>query len=293
MRRRTRVAAAAAGSLVIAAGAFAAITLTAKAQTEGSCSSTGLNASCEAAETIGTPASVSAIVTSDPSDLPVEIAWTADCTLNGSSDTTTGSLANVDTPINDVIGLPYSNPDSCIVTATGSLTGDGTTGEIVVTLSFTTATPSPSPSPTATASPSPSPSPSPTATSTLTQVTGFDGMCMDDAGNKSGNWNKIQIWPCFTPADQAQYWTYSGGELIHNGMCANDSGWGGDHSKVILWTCNGAGNELWEHTSYGEYVMEGNGYRYCLDDPGYSTRPGTALIVYTCNNGSNQHWSAP
>jgi hypothetical protein len=118
-------------------------------------------------------------------------------------------------------------------------------------------------------------------------------MCMDDAGNSSADWNKIQIWTCYDPADQAQYWTYSGGELIHNGMCANDSGWGGDHSKVILWTCNGAGNELWTHDSDGEYVMVGNGSRYCIDDPGYSTRLGTALIVWTCHDGTNQQWSQP
>jgi hypothetical protein len=118
-------------------------------------------------------------------------------------------------------------------------------------------------------------------------------MCVDDRGNSSADHTRIQIWPCYNPSDQAQYWTYSGDELIHNGMCANDSGWGGDHSRIILWTCNGAGNELFEHTSNGEYVMVGNGYKYCIDDPGSSTKPGTALIMYSCHDGANQQWSAP
>ncbi len=76
-------------------------------------------------------------------------------------------------------------------------------------------------------------------------------------------------------------------------MCANDSGWGGNQSRIILWTCNGAGNELFEHTSNGEYVMVGNSYKYCIDDPGSSTKPGTALIMYSCHDGPNQQWSEP
>ena len=45
--------------------------------------------------------------------------------------------------------------------------------------------------------------------------------------------------------------------------------------------------------SRGQYVLRDHGNTLCLDDPGYSTRNGTQLIVYTCNNGSNQHWSLP
>jgi len=305
MRRRTRVAAAAAGSIVIAAGALAAITLTARAAaTAGTCSGTG---SCSAVETFDTPESVSVTVTSDPTPLAVTIEWTADCFLDGSSQVTTATLTDT-TPIANVpIELGYTDASSCNVTATGTLTGDGSTGTVTVTLSYMQAspTPTPTPTPTATVTATPTPTPTPTATATaspsptatatptLTQITGYGRMCMDDTGNKSADWTKIQIWTCFLPADQAQYWTYSDNELIHNGLCANDSGWGGDHSKVILWTCNGAGNELWEHTASGEYIMDGNGHRYCIDDPGYSTKPGTGLIVYTCHDGTNQQWSLP
>lgn len=31
----------------------------------------------------------------------------------------------------------------------------------------------------------------------------------------------------------------------------------------------------------------------CLDDPGSSTTNGVRLDLWTCNNGSNQHWAIP
>ena len=36
--------------------------------------------------------------------------------------------------------------------------------------------------------------------------------------------------------------------------------------------------------------MKANGGKYCLDDPASSTHNGTQLIVWTCKNGTNQHW---
>ena len=49
------------------------------------------------------------------------------------------------------------------------------------------------------------------------------GKCVDDAGNSSANRAKIQIWSC-NSFDKAQLWTYSNGELVHNGMCAERPG---------------------------------------------------------------------
>jgi hypothetical protein len=37
-------------------------------------------------------------------------------------------------------------------------------------------------------------------------------------------------------------------------------------------------------------VMKANGGKYCLDDPASSKHNGTQLIVWTCKNGTNQHW---
>jgi hypothetical protein len=31
----------------------------------------------------------------------------------------------------------------------------------------------------------------------------------------------------------------------------------------------------------------------CLDDPAFSKKNGTQVIVYYCNSGANQKWSLP
>jgi len=65
----------------------------------------------------------------------------------------------------------------------------------------------------------------------------------------------------------------------------------GNGGHVILWKCDGASGETWTHNRSGEYVLKANGL--CLDDPAYSTRNGTQLEAYRCDNASNQHWSLP
>jgi hypothetical protein len=40
-------------------------------------------------------------------------------------------------------------------------------------------------------------------------------------------------------------------------------------------------------------VEKANSYKLCIDDPAFSTKGGTQLMVYTCNNGANQHWTEP
>ncbi|MGD0066118.1 MAG: RICIN domain-containing protein, partial [Streptosporangiaceae bacterium] len=139
---------------------------------------------------------------------------------------------------------------------------------------------------------SPSPSPSPTSSPvTGSPVKGYDGKCLDDNGNSSANDTKIQIWTCY--GGKPQLWTYNSGELVHNGKCLNDDAWGGIRTKQILYTCNRALNELWTHLSNGEFVLNAKGYKLCLDDPAYSTKNGTQLIVYTCKDSSNQRWTLP
>jgi endo-1,4-beta-xylanase len=38
--------------------------------------------------------------------------------------------------------------------------------------------------------------------------------------------------------------------------------------------------------------MKAKGGQYCLDDPASSKQDGTQLIVWKCNNATNQHWFA-
>ena len=74
----------------------------------------------------------------------------------------------------------------------------------------------------------------------------------------------------------------------------NDQAWGGNGTKVILYTCNRALNELSTRQSNGAVRAERQELQaFCLDDPAYSTRNGTQLIVYTCKDSVNQRWSKP
>src|SRR5438046_35561 len=181
----------------------------------------------------------------------------------------------LDDPVTEDVTMASSNPASCTVTATGTLSTNS--GTMLVALKYDPAT---------TSSPTPPPPSGP-----VRLYKGIGGKCVDDAGNSSANRAKVVIWTC-NSHDRAQGWTYSGGKLIHNGKCLNDQRSGGNGSKVILYTCNGGANEIWTHKSNGEFVLKANGGKYCLDDPASSTHNGTQLIVWAGKNTTNQHWFA-
>lgn len=128
------------------------------------------------------------------------------------------------------------------------------------------------------------------ASAAVARVAGLAGLCLDDAGGLAVPRGKVQIWPC--RKGQAQGWVSANGELIHDGMCLNDSEWGGNYSHVIMWRCDGAANERWTYRD-GSYVLAAGGGWLCLDDPAYSVRRGTQLIVYRCHGSANQRWSLP
>ena len=123
------------------------------------------------------------------------------------------------------------------------------------------------------------------------QLKGYAGKCVLDPGNSSAKGTKIELWSCAKIA--AQNWSFTGSQLKHNGKCANDAVNGGSGSKVVLYTCESASNDIWTHKSNGEYVLKSHNGKLCLDDPGYSTKSGTQLVVYTCKGTANQRWSLP
>jgi hypothetical protein len=267
---------------LLTAGAITAGMTAASANTAGFCSASSTStakATCTETRSINNPASVTDTVkVTNGSNQDATTAWTATCTLGSDTEQTKGGSTSM-TPITEALTLPLSNPDSCTVSVTATLSG---TGSMLLALTYT---------PAVAASPSPSPTPSPVPSGPVRIYKGFGGKCLDDAGNSSANRAKVQIWTC-NSHDRAQGWVYSGGELIHNGMCANDQRSGGNGSKVILYTCNGAANEIWTHRANGEFVLKANGGNYCLDDPASSTHNGTQLIVWTCKAAANQRWLA-
>ncbi len=289
MRKSRRLAAALVVSALVAAGGIT-VGLVANANEAGLCSpaTEGAAASCEIDTTVNSPTAITITVTLGSDSLtttPQDITttWQGDC-AEGTTDDAISGTNTTDATAGDAISInvPFPTgtptPDYCDVDATATLADTGT---FTMVLNWT-------PSATATAT-----SPTSTAPSVdVSYISGYDGKCIDDKSNYSSNGTKVIIWSC-NHGDSAQGWTFTSGELQHNGKCANDAGNGGSGTHVILWSCNGASNEKWTHTSSdGEFILKLGSHGFlCLDDPGYSKSNGTQLIVYTCHNSSNQHWS--
>jgi hypothetical protein len=265
MRGLKRVSASIAAAILMTAGVIAAASAADASTGIGSCSAQGDYATCVASGTATKPVTLTVTVTSSP-DQDVYVAWSDVCSEGTGAGTSSGSFT-AETPVSRTVSHPYSQPDSCILSADAQLQAGG--NSISVSLSY-----------------------SQTAAPAVHEVRGYSSMCADDSGGSSANHTKIVAWKC-NSSDAAQSWSFSGGELKRGSMCMNDTAAGGSGSHVILYTCNGAANELWSHNAKGEYVLKANGGKLCLDDPAYSTRNGTQLDVYTCNGGSNQQWSLP
>jgi hypothetical protein len=262
MKRLSRLAASVVVTGLLTTGAIAASTAAASASTIfGSCSAQGDFATCVASGTATRPITITVSVTSSP-DQQVYVAWSDVCSQGTGAGSSSGSFT-AQTPVSRVVSHPYYQPDSCTVAADAQLQAGG--NSIHVSLSYSQTAP------------------------VSHEIKGYAGKCADDNGNSSAPRTKIQIWSCVN--DASQQWSFSNGELKHGSMCMNDKGSGGSGSPVILWSCNGARNEVWSHNSGGEYVLKANGL--CLDDPAYSTKNGTQLVVYRCNGGANQRWSLP
>jgi len=269
MRKPRRLVVALAVSGLIAASAVAASQL-AHADVAGTCTGLSGYATCSVTETISQPTSLSVSMLAYPRQ-KAAFQWTLECSLGGASTTTSGSDVVLSPPtITIPIDLPYTNPDSCNINVTGDDLKAELGNKLTITVNFTTGT---------------------SSTGSSSVVRGYGGKCLDDKGNSSANGAKVIIWSC-NSSDSAQGFSFSSGELKHNGKCVNDQGNGGSGTKVILWACNGGSNEKWFHSSNGEFVLSLSSHGLlCLNDPGNSTTNGTQLIVYTCKNTSNEHWS--
>jgi Ricin-type beta-trefoil lectin domain len=283
MRKSRRLGVIAAVSGLLAAGGITVgLAVTASANTADLCSST---TTCTVGpDTIVSPSAISAQVTMESgSAQDAVVKWSATCSPGGTAQT--GTSTSAATPISVPITLGVTDPTSCTVSATMTTTEPATNpGTVLLVLNYT---PAAAPTPTTTATSTPPP------TSGGLILKGYANKCVDDNGNSSALRTKIAIWTC-NDSDKAQLWHFaSNGELQHNGMCANDKASGGNGSPIILYTCNGASNEVWSHLANGEFKLKARGGTVCLDDPAYSTKNGTQLIVYSCKDSTNQRWYQP
>jgi hypothetical protein len=316
MRNWKLAAAATVTSGLLAGGMFAAFSFVARADTPaGNCNGTDSPLACTEDDTIPGPATVTLVITTDPGAVPVAVQWTALCTdSTGTTATYSKTGLSVTTPagtgsesVDSAVALSSTTATSCEIQATATAAADANPPSGVPTPSATpvtslnlaiqyTSNGLATATATATATTA---SPTPTASKTTTapklynnQVHGFDGMCMNDKGNSSAKRTKVIVWQC-NNKNPAQGWTFSNSKLKIHGMCLNAKGNGKQNSPLILWTCNGSGNEIFTHKANGEFVEKANGGTLCLNDPGFSTKNGTQLIVYKCKNTANEHWTKP
>jgi hypothetical protein len=266
MRKFSRLAVGLAASGLLALGGVAATATAAAAGTIGSCHSAGESPICAASGTANKPLTITVTVTASPNQ-KVSGNWSTGCSQGDSIAGSSGTFSGT-TPVTRTISHPFHQPDSCDVVAAAGFTNFDS-GSIKVSIASSSTPPPP----------------------VIHQIKGLDSKCVDDPANSSANGTKVEISTCSKTA--AENWSFSNGELIHNGKCANDSGNAGSGGKVILFSCSSAENDHWTHRSNGEYVLKSHSGTLCLDDPAFSTKNGTQLEVFTCKNSSNQHWTLP
>ncbi len=120
-------------------------------------------------------------------------------------------------------------------------------------------------------------------------IKGDHSKCLDDFGGATANGTKVDIWTCNNTV--SQQWTFVSGALSVQGKCLDDSSQGGAGAKLVIWTCNGHTAQTWTHNSSGEYVLKLNGL--CMTDPSGSATNGTQVVIRTCSNFADQHWTGP
>lgn len=146
-------------------------------------------------------------------------------------------------------------------------------------------TPTPTPTP-----PTPTPTPTPTAKSGSLVGAG-SGKCLDNAGNKKANGNKIQLYTC--NGSNAQKWTMnSNGTLTNaNGYCVDVKDQGTANSTIVqLWACDQTVAQQWKYDAAAKTFVNPNSGK-CLDAKGNGKTNGTQIQIYTCNGSSAQKWT--
>jgi len=123
-------------------------------------------------------------------------------------------------------------------------------------------------------------------------ITGFGGLCVDVRGANPANFTPVQVYTC--NGTNAQQWTVvqAGSTLQALGKCLDiNSGGTADGTTVDLHTCNNTGAQVFIPQSDGALLNPQSGK--CLDDPNFSTTPGTQLQIWDCTGNTNQSWHLP
>ncbi|HLK02416.1 MAG TPA: RICIN domain-containing protein [Streptosporangiaceae bacterium] len=283
MRLNGRIVAAAIASVLVAGGATGGYLLTAgsaRADNANGCTATPASGGICSIADVALPANQDVYLQFEPS-LPKGVTAHASVAVSGTcggqaiQETVTGLPPNI-------VYISQSLVSSCTLSAKVTATFSAATANTLVTVLLNYTTPG---------APAPSPSPSSGGgghTGGGAAIKGPSGKCLDDAKNSASLRAKVDIWSC--NGSNAQKWTYTRGEVTHNGLCLNAK----SNGQVILWSCNGQANEIWIfNTLNHEVLLRAHNFSQCLTDPKGSTRNGTQLVVSACKNSASQHWSLP
>jgi endo-1,4-beta-xylanase len=62
-------------------------------------------------------------------------------------------------------------------------------------------------------------------------------------------------------------------------------------TQLQIYSCSGAANQAWTHTSGNELTVTVGGTTLCLDAYNKQTSAGTKVETWSCNGGANQQWT--
>ncbi|GAA2274334.1 RICIN domain-containing protein [Glycomyces scopariae] len=117
--------------------------------------------------------------------------------------------------------------------------------------------------------------------------------CLDVPGQSTQTGTQVQIWDCWTGANQQWTFTAAGELTVYadgSRRCLDASGGGtANGTLAIIWTCHGGANQRWNRGADGTITNAASGL--CLDVSGAATANGTKVHLWTCTGGSNQRWT--
>jgi Lysozyme like domain/Ricin-type beta-trefoil lectin domain len=113
------------------------------------------------------------------------------------------------------------------------------------------------------------------------------GMCVARSQNTAGA--AIVIRRCARRHAQEQ-WTIIPHTIYHGTLCLS-AGAGGGQPAVTLAACDGSDGQIWNTYRGNQLRIGQNGD--CLDDPGASRAPGTALDTAPCTATRQETWWLP
>ena len=227
-------------------------------------------AQCSFAQEIQLPMSISVTADAGQEGRSASVSWTISCSVSGVDIATVTGDKTGASPFTTPLTLPKSSSGACTVNVTIALVGSGS---LTATLNYSLAHQVTIWVPTS--------NPPPGAPLAILK-------CVTAAGNKAGS--KAVLGGC--PPTYSTAWVYSGTRLLHHGLCLTDPRNGGAWTRLVLEKCTGAADQAWSftkgHTGYPQVVVKARSL--CLDDPNYTEKTGTPLIVSGCNGGDAQRW---